>query len=150
MSHISGSEVLGKYDEKDLVVRIPQGNQLLPIVVDKKRVKVRSFNLGGKKLTISELTEELEKVKQQMMTRGDHLLYSFQVVVKLDGIGWRSSYIVNATPGKPLMYFATKYQIMNEDEPDAPFDAEVEEVSIYCYAYNERYDNVYENLDYEN
>jgi hypothetical protein len=149
MSHSSGSTVLGSYVEKDLVIKLPQGNTTMPVVVNKKRVRVRNFDLGNQTLTINELNTELEKVKQKMMHQGDHLRYSFQVVVKLDGIGWRSSYIVNARPDKPLMYFATKYQIMGDSEVDAPFDAEIVDVAIYCYGYDERYDETYENLDFE-
>ena len=149
MSHASGSTVLGRYIERDLVVKLPQGNTTVPVVVNRKRVRIRNFDLGNQTLTISELNTELEKVKQKMMQQGDHLLYSFQVIVQLDGIGWRSSYIVNARPDKPLMYFATKYQVMNEDDVDAPFDAEVVNVAIYCYGYDEKYDQTYENLNFE-
>jgi|694.fasta_scaffold62900_5 hypothetical protein len=149
MSHSSGSTVLGSYVEKDLVVKLPKGNTTVPVVVNKKRVRIRNFDLGNQSLTIDEVNTELEKVKQKMIQQMDHLRYSFQVVVNLDGIGWRSSYIVNARPDKPLMYFANKYQIAGDTEADAPFDAEVVNIAIYCYGYDEKYDRTYENLDYE-
>ena len=63
MSHSSGSTVLGSYVEKDLVVKLPKGNTTVPVVVNKKRVRIRNFDLGNQSLTIDEVYTELEKVK---------------------------------------------------------------------------------------
>ncbi len=145
--HPSGSKVLGNYSEEFMKIKISTG-QLLPIVVSKQKVKIRKFKLK-KKLTISEAYEELDKVKRKFMENGDHLLHSFQSVVHFENIGWRSGYIVNPTLNKPFLYFANKYTSMNPEENETPYDALIDEIQITLYGYDEKYDSVYENLDFD-
>lgn len=143
----SGSELLGGYREKAMVAKVPKGPKYeknpdyLPIVINNVQVKQRIFDLD-KPLTITQVMQELEKVRDYFM-KGDPTIkrksetkkYSFQVTIKLQDIGWRSSKFSNLNSSEDMAKFAIKYQdAINELE--APFDALVEELIINLLPYN--------------
>lgn len=142
----SGSEKLGGYREKDMVAKIPKGQTndknmgVIPIVINNVKVKQRIFDLQ-EPLTITEVLEELDDVRDYFAIRlKEGKKYSFQVSMKLQDIGWRSTKFSNLNLNNPMAQFATKYQIALETEAP-PFDALVEEMIINLIPYNPNLDS---------
>ena len=139
----SGSELLGGYREKNMVARIPKGQRneknkgIIPIVINNVQVKQRIFDLD-KPLTITQVMDELDDVRDYFGIKlKEGKKYSFQVTLKMQDIGWRSSKFSNLHLDKPMAQFAIKYQVaLDADDPEAPFDALVEELIINLLPYN--------------
>lgn len=142
----SGSEKLGGYREKDMVAKIPKGQTndknmgVIPIVINNVKVKQRIFDLQ-EPLTITEVMEELDDVRDYfVMKLKEGKKYSFQVSMKLQDIGWRSTKFSNLNLQKEMVQFATKYQVALETEAP-PFDALVEDLIINLIPYNPNLDS---------
>ena len=136
---------LGDYREKQLVARLPkgQGGGTIPIVIDNKQIRQRIFNLE-EPLTISETMQELKKLTDEFEAKDGQKKYTYQVMMKLDDIGWRSGHWSNIGSDS-VANFPQKYKIADANTgEEIPYDGEVTDVIINMMDYDPQFDKSYE------